>query len=275
LTQFTSMNVTQFTVDSHIYTIIHRTYSLFTRLIMTFKRLFILLALTASFTASADTLSISAGGGAWNTDASGYIKKITDPASVDVKNNLFWDSETQGYAFITLEHFVPIIPNARLMLTSIDQSGTGNTSFIFDGDNYSGDVSNKFSIDTLDLLLYYEVLDNVVSLDLGLNIRNLKIDYSINNSSNTTDSIDETLPMLYVLVGGSPWPDLIISGELSYVAYSGSSISDFTAKVAYTTNFFVGFEAGYRQQKYEFDDISDTDANLDFDGVFAGAYLKF
>ena len=81
--------------------------------------------------------------------------------------------------------------------------------------------------------------------------------------------------MLYVLVGTSPWPELIISGELSYMAFDGSSVSDFTAKVAYTTNFFVGFEAGYRVQSFEFDDISDTDANLDFDGVFAGAYLKF
>ena len=242
---------------------------------MNIKQLLCLLALATPLTANADFLSISAGGGAWNTDTSGSIKKITDPAAVDVNNNLFWKSETQGYAFITLEHFVPIIPNARLMMTSLDQSGTGNTSFEFDGKPFLGDVSNKFSIDTLDLLLYYEVLDNVVSLDLGLNIRNLKIDYTINDTSNTTDSLDETVPMLYVLVGGSPWPDLIISGELSYIAYSGSSISDFTAKVAYTTNFFVGFEAGYRQQKYEFDDVSDTDAKLDFDGVFAGAYLKF
>ena len=238
------------------------------------------MALALPLSANADFLSISAGGGAWNADPSGSFKKTTDPADVDIKENLFWDTETNGYAFITLEHFVPIVPNARLMLTNIDQSGSGITSFEFDGDIYSGNVNNDFSIQTLDLLLYYEVLDNIVSLDLGLNIRNLKVDYSITGTvsgatTTTTDSLDETVPMLYVLVGGSPWPDLIISGELSYVAYSGSSISDFTAKVAYTTNFFVGFEAGYRQQKYEFDDVSETDAKLDFDGVFAGAYLKF
>jgi outer membrane protein len=242
---------------------------------MNTKQLLCALALTTPFTAGADTLSFSAGAGAWNTSPSGDFKKTTDPAAVDVKENLFWDDKTQGYAFMTLEHPVPILPNARLMYTSIEQSGSGNTSFVFDGDVYTGNVSNDFSIDALDLILYYEVLDNVVSLDLGMNVRNLKIDYTINDSSNTTDSMDETVPMLYVLVGGSPIPDMIISGELSYVAYSGSSISDFTAKIAYTTNFFVGFEAGYRQQKYEFDDVSETDAKLDFDGIFAGAYLKF
>jgi outer membrane protein len=250
---------------------------------MKIKQLLCLLALSAPLTANADFLSVSAGVGAWQTSPSGDFKKTTDTdAPVNVNDDLFWDDETQGYAFITLEHFVPIIPNARLMMTSIEQSGSGTAGFDFDGERYEGDVSNSFSIDALDLLLYYEVLDNVVSLDVGLNIRNLKVDYTITSTGSgstpartTSDSMDETVPMLYVLVGGSPWPDLIISGEMSYVSYSGSSISDITAKIAYTTNFFVGFEAGYRQQKYEFDDISDTDAKLDFDGVFAGAYLKF
>jgi outer membrane protein len=243
---------------------------------MKIKQLLCLLTVSAPLAVNADFLSITAGGGVWNAAPSGSFKKITDPVDVNINDNLFWDSEAQGYAFITLEHFVPILPNARLMLTKIDQSGNGNTTFDFDGQTYSGSVSNDFSIEALDLLLYWEVLDNVVSIDLGLNIRNLKVDYTITSTgSSTTDSLDETVPMLYVLVGGSPWPDLILSGELSYIAYSGSSISDFTAKVAYTTNFFVGFEAGYRKQKYEFDDVSETDARLDFDGLFAGAYLKF
>ncbi len=68
-------------------------------------------------------------------------------------------------------------------------------------------------------MAYYEVLDNIVSLDLGLNIRHLKIDYNINNGSSTTDSVSATVPMLYAAVGASPWPELLISGELSYIAY--------------------------------------------------------
>lgn len=233
------------------------------------------MALSSPLTANADTLSISAGGGVWNTSPSGTFQKTNDPAAVDVKDNLFWGDESQGYLFATLEHPVPIIPNVKLMYTKVDQSGSGDTSFTFDGDLYSGTVSNEFSIETTDLIAYYEVLDNVVSLDLGLNIRNLKIDYTINDSSNITDSLDETVPMLYILVGASPWPELIISGEMSYIAYSGSTISDITAKIAYTTSFLLGVEAGYRSQKYEFDDVSGTDANLTLDGPFVGAYLKF
>ncbi|VAW55263.1 hypothetical protein MNBD_GAMMA06-1043 [hydrothermal vent metagenome] len=248
---------------------------------MKIKQLLCLAALSTPLTVHvavhADTLSILVGAGVWNTSPTGNFQKTDDPAAVDVKDNLFWNDESQGYLFATLEHPLPIIPNVKIMATNNDQSGSGNTSFTFDGTNFnSNSVSNNFSIQTVDLIGYYEILDNVVSIDVGLNIRNLKVDYTITSATNSiSDSLNETVPMLYALVGGSPIPDLVISGELSYIAFSGSSISDFTAKIAYTTNFFVGFEAGYRKQQYTFDDISGTDAKLGFDGIFAGAYLKF
>ena len=248
---------------------------------MKIKSLICLAALAAPLTVHADFISVSAGGGVWNTSPTGSIHKTGDPADVDLKNNLFWSDESQGYLFATLEHPVPILPNVRIMATSIDQSGAGNTSFTFDGTTYSGNVDNSFKIKTLDLIAYYEILDNVVSLDLGLNIRNLSIDYTITGTPATgpgvanSDTNSATIPMLYAMVGASPLPDLIISGELSYISLSGSTISDFTAKVAYTTNFFVGFEAGYRKQQYTLDDVNDTNADLSFDGIFAGAYLKF
>jgi len=252
---------------------------------MKIKQLLCLAALSAPLTVNvavhADTLSFSAGAGLWNTSSTGSFQKTGDPTAVDVKDDLFWSDESQGYLFAILEHPVPIIPNVKLVITKIDQSGSGNTTFTFDGTPYTGNVSNDFSIQTNDLIAYYEILDNVVSLDIGLTIRNLKVDYTITGtdlntglSTTTTDSVSETIPMLYALVGGSPIPDLIISGELSYVSYAGSTISDFTAKVAYTTSFFVGFEGGYRKQAYKFDDVSGTDADLGFDGIFVGAYLK-
>jgi len=249
---------------------------------MKIKQALCLAALTLPFTAHADTLSVSAGAGIWNTSPSGDFQKIGDPAAVDVKDDLFWSDETQGYFYATLEHPIPIIPNVKIMATKIDQSGNGDATFTFDGIPYTNNVNNNFSIKTVDLIAYYEILDNVVSLDIGLNVRSLKVDYTITGtnldtglSTTKTDSVSETIPMLYALVGASPIPDLIISGELSYVAYAGSTISDFTAKVAYTTDFYVGLEAGYRKQVYTFDDVSDTDADMSFDGVFAGAYLKF
>lgn len=249
---------------------------------LNFKQLLLPLILAAPFSANADILSFSVGGGVWNETPDGNYQKVGDPTEVSVTDNLFWEKESQGYVFAILEHPVPVLPNIKIVHTKIEHDGNGSTPvFTFNDKDFSGDVINDVSIESLDLYAYYEILDNVVSLDLGLNIRNLKIAYNIEASTgpiiniSDSDSVDATFPMLYAMVGATPWPSLTISGELSYIAYSGNSISDFTAKIAYTTDFFVGLELGYRKQSYVFDDISDTDADLSFDGVFAGAYLKF
>ncbi len=247
-----------------------------------FKSLLLSLTLATPFSANADILSFSVGAGAWNETPDGNYQKIGDPDEVSVTDNLFWDKESQGYVFATLEHPVPLLPNIKIAHTKIEHDGNGSTPvFTFNGKDFSGKVINDVSIESLDLYAYYEILDNVVSLDLGLDIRNLKIAYNIEakagpiTSASESDSVSATFPMLYAMVGATPWPGLTISGELSYIAYSGNSISDFTAKIAYTTDYFVGLELGYRKQSYQLDDISDTDADLSFDGVFAGAYLKF
>lgn len=246
---------------------------------MKFNNLFTCCALAAlPVTAAADVLSFAIGGGVWNETPEGGIIKPSNATTptVDVKNNLFWTEESQGYLFATLEHPVPILPNVRLMYTSLDHAGSGNTSFTFEGVNYSGTVANEFSIEQTDLLFYYEVLDNVVSLDLGLNIRLLDITYKIDDGTNNSNgSVSAPVPMVYGLVGGSPWPGVLLSAEGNYMTISGSTISDFNAKISYTTDFFVGFEAGYRMQNIELDDVDDTNANLDFKGPFIGAYLKF
>ena len=225
--------------------------------------------------AAADILSLTVGAGVWNETPEGGIFKVNDASAVDVKNQLFWSEESQGYLYATLEHPVPLLPNVRLMYTSLDHNGSGNTTFRFDDLQFTGNVANDFKIDQTDLLLYYEVLDNVVSLDLGLNVRVLDITYSIADGNSTSGSVSGPVPMLYGLVGGSPWPGVLISAEGNYMAISGSTISDFSAKIAYTTDFFVGFEAGYRIQTIELDDVDDTNADLDFSGAFLGAYLKF
>lgn len=228
--------------------------------------------------ATADVISFAVGGGVWNETPEGNIIQPSNAPTpvVDVKNNLFWTEESQGYLFATLEHPVPILPNVRLTYTSLDHAGSGTTSFDFDGVTYSGNVANDFTIEQTDLLLYYEVLDNVVSLDLGLNVRLLDISFTINDgTNNTSESVSAPVPMIYGMVGASPWPGVLLSAEANYMTLSGSTVSDFNAKISYTTDFFVGFEAGYRTETIELEDVDNTDANLDFKGPFIGAYVKF
>lgn len=226
----------------------------------------------------ADTLSVSIGGGMWKEDPSGYFRNTIDPTNVDVKDDLFWNEEDQGYLFVTLEHFVPIIPNFRLMTTSLDHSGSGTASFTLDGKDFTGDITSSGTFDQTDITAYWEVLDNVVSLDLGLNIKLLDFSFSVASTAppqQTSGSLKTTIPMVYGMVGVAPIPGLHLGVEANWIGYDGNDLTDFTAKVSYTTDFYFGFEGGYRSQSYKLDDVDGYFGKLEFKGPFIGAYVKF
>lgn len=227
--------------------------------------------------AAADFLGFSVGGGVWNSSPEGGFRRTGDPVLVDVKDHLLWDTESRGYVSASFEHFVPLIPNVRINLVSLNHSGNGNSSFTFDGTTYSGVIDNEMTVDQTDLLLYWELLDNIVSLDFGLNARLLNIDYSIrdDNGHSITDSASQAVPMLYAMVGASPWFGIMLSAEAYYISAAGNELSDYSAKISYTTDYFVGFEAGYRSEKIVLDDVDNTVADLTFKGPFLGAYVKF
>ena len=226
----------------------------------------------------ADTLSVAIGGGMWKEDPSGYFTNASTPDNIDVKQDLYWQEEDQTYLFATLEHPIPILPNVRILMTNLEHSGSGTASFTINGETFSGDVSSTGSFDQTDITAYWEVLENVVSLDLGLTAKLLDFSYSIDSSLGsgpTSDSFSATIPMLYGMVGVSPIPGLFLGVEGNIISYDGSDLTDFVAKVSYTTDFFIGVEGGFRSQSYTIDDIDGYSGKLDFEGPFLGAYLKF
>jgi outer membrane protein len=243
----------------------------------TSQRLIALAITVLPAVAMADFLGLSVGGGVWNTSPEGGFRRGGDPLPVDVKDNLLWDTESRGYVTASFEHFVPLVPNVRVNIMSLDHSGNGNSSFVFDGTTYSGVIDNKMTIEQTDLTLYWELLDNIVSLDFGLNARALNIDYSIrdDNGNSISDSASQVVPMLYAMVGASPWFGIMLSAEAYYISAAGNELSDYSAKISYTTDYLVGFEAGYRSEKIVLDDVDNFFSDLTFKGPFLGAYLRF
>lgn len=228
---------------------------------------------------SASTLSISAGGGIWQTTPTGQVSKTGDPAPVDVEQDLFWGKENQNSFFLALEHPIPVLPNVRLSQINLSQSGSGPVTFTYNGQTFTGTVTNSADIRQTDILLYYEVLDDtlMLNLDLGLDIKLLDMSYNIRDTfgNATSDSYSITLPLLYGMFGITPIDPLYLGVEAQYVTYQGSTLTDVLAKISYTFDFRVGIEAGYRLQSIELDNVNDATGKLDFKGPFAGIYLRF
>ncbi len=236
-----------------------------------------------SFTAQADLIGLQIGGGGWKHDPSGNFRYNSGSSSVsiDLDSDLHMQTQTQGYFYINFENPIPLLPNVRVMSTKLENSGSGqiSQSFVFNNQTYtaSTSVTSTLNLNQTDLTLYWEPLDNIVSFDFGLTLKKISGEATLISaalgSSSTTFS--QVIPMGYLMLGVSPMPGLLISAETNVIQYSGSTISDFTAKVSYTTDYFLGIEAGYRKQVYKLDNVSGVFSDMRFSGPFLGAYLKF
>jgi len=231
-------------------------------------------------TSIADTiLGFKVGAGTWNHDPSGSVTVSGSGGtgtSADLKNDLRLADDDEGYFYLSLEHPIPLVPNIKVMKTALTSNGAGNvtTDFVYNGTTYSAStaVTTTLQLDQTDFILYYEVLDNVVSLDVGLNGKYVDGKATVNGD---TVSFSGYVPMVYVAVELALPADLTIGVEANMLEIDDSEISDITAKVTYTTDFMLGVEAGIRTQTIKLAGFDGVNANMEFDGVFAGVFFKF
>jgi len=244
-----------------------------------------LTALAMSSSAFADTLGLRAGAGIWDHDPSGYIRYQSTNSSnnADLKDDLNLESDQESYFYALFEHPVPLIPNVKVMRTGLTSSGSGtiNSSFTYGGEDYNAteQIDSELVLDHTDVTVYWQLLDNIVSFDFGLTAKMVDAEATLRQTTgggNTvTNTFDGTVPMGYLAVGATPWPDVELRLEGSALSVGDNSLTDYTAKVTYTTDYLLGIEAGYRSLELELDDLDDVYSNMKFEGPFAGLYLHF
>lgn len=120
---------------------------------------------------SADTLfGIYAGAGTWEQQFSGDVS--SGNSTVDVEDDLALDDDSNTVFYVALEHGVPLLPNIRAQHFAIDVDGSNvlSRSIEFNGETFelSEDINTAIDLRQSDAVLYYEVLDNYLSLDVGL-----------------------------------------------------------------------------------------------------------
>lgn len=232
----------------------------------------------------ADAIGIQAGANYWDFDISGTVRYKTKNSAndIDVNDDLGYDDDSLTYFYVMFDHPLPVIPNVKVSFTNIDTSANGRlTKSVVYGDktfNVNENVSSEVKLDQIDLTLYYRILDNVANLDLGLNIKYIDAEGSITGEIAGKESADISapVPMLYAGIGVDlPFSGLSVSADGSAIGYQDSKFYDFTVKANYTTPWHLGIDVGYRAVKLDLDDIDDSFSDVEFDGPYAGAYLKF
>ena len=238
-------------------------------------------ALFATHLANADTvLGIYAGMGIWNAGIDGDVG-VTEPISTD---ELGIKDEDVSWYYVALEHPVPILPNIRISQTNLDVSGSSTLSqeFTFDDETFTQDtdIQTKVDLSHTDYTLYYEILDNYASLDIGLTARAFDGVTSVTSELQFDEiAVDETIPMLYGRVQiDLPVTGFYVGGTLNYVGLDDNSLQDLELRVGYMTDTLpasIGVELGYRKLSLTLEEEDEFQSDVSFDGSYAAVVFHF
>ena len=234
-----------------------------------------------SLPASADTLfGVYVGAGSWEQSYSGEVE--SGPTTADFEDDLGLDDDANNLVYIGVEHGLPLLPNLRAQFMSMDVDGQNvlSRSIDFNGQTFtlSDQVSTSVELDQMDAVFYYQVLDNVVSLDLGLAVSFLEGQIDIESTTEAASAdFDEVVPMLYGRARADlPFTGFWVSAEAQGMSYQGNSLIEYAALVGYESDIGLGVEAGYRSVQLELDEFEDiAQAELDISGPYAAINFHF
>ncbi len=242
-----------------------------------------LIAVSTSSSVSADTfLGGYVGAQVWDLGVEGGFSESQDIVTFG------FEDETNYSFYAALEHPIPLVPNIKLSRTTLDTQGATSlsSSFSFGGEVFAVDtiLDTTNEITTMDYILYYEILDNdLVSFDVGVNVKELDGDFVVTDASSTrtaSDTFTGYVPMGYGRAAfGIPGTGLGAYVEGSFLSIDDNSIVDY--QVALTYSFIeslaldLTLQAGYRSLELDIEDIDDVYADLQFDGAFVGLEFDF
>ena len=222
-----------------------------------------------------------AGAGTWQQQYSGDVASggVTD---IDVERDLDIKDETNNMFYAGVEHGVPVLPNLRFNYVDVSGSGlnTLTRTVEFNGQVFSvsDEVASEVELTQADAVLYYEVLDNVVSLDVGIAARWVEGFVEVASSTDTARAdFEGVLPLLYGRTRlDLPLTGLWLGGEVMGMAYDGHQLLDANAQIGWQSPLGLGAELGWRTFTMELDNFEDIDsADLAISGPYAALNVRF
>lgn len=229
---------------------------------------------------NADMIGLEGGYALWNSSLKGDISSAGE--SVDFENDLgYGDKLNNGFFWVDIEHPLPIIPNIKLQKTNFEDSsvGTITKNFTFAGESFttSSEVTSSLEMYQNEIIPYWDILDNWVHLDVGLNIKQITGNIKMDATGVSVDKdFDVILPTIYAKTRFDlPFTGLSAEGDISAVKYQENEFIDYKIGLRYETEWGLGANAGYRSQSITLDDIDDITGTIKMDGFFVGMFYHF
>lgn len=223
----------------------------------------------------ADVIGFEAGINYWNHSMSGEVKS---PLAANDFVRIDFDDNNDINMFVAIEHPVPFLPNVKLQQNNLQAAGLVPVSDANFQNDQAINVRGDIDLSHTDVILYYEILDNWVNLDLGLSAKYFN-GYSRFKYENIIDDeadFDDWIPMLYGKAQFDlPLTGLSASAVVEALTFDSNNITDVDLALKYQTNFGLGAALGYRAIDVDLKNINSFRSDLKSDGFYLGLNLDF
>ncbi len=231
----------------------------------------------------AEFIGFNIGASHWSPTLSGTFQSAGDD-SIDLVDDLDVNDPSQSSMVLILEHPIKALPNLKYQGFDLDSSGRSqlDSDINFNGQTFSsGDqVESSFDISHENIVLYYQLIDDWIDLDLGVDLKLFDGEVSLSGSNTTRVDVDETIPLLYLsarfdLPKEGFYVGANINANLIDLGLSDSDAQDSTIMLGYESRNGLGIEGGYKYFSLDLDDVNDLDTDLEYDGIYFNGYYHF
>jgi len=122
-------------------------------------------------------------------------------------------------------------------------------------------------------------VNNWISLDLGITARRVNVDVLLESrDSGERERAGGSIWLPMGHIAGRielPLTGVYAAGEYNAISASGERMRDVRASLGWEMTSNFGLALGYRQLNVKIDDVDDLRADVDFEGPFATATLRF
>ena len=204
-------------------------------------------------------------------------------SSIDVVDDLDVDNSTPTSMVLILEHPIAALPNLRYQgynRYSTDTSATNpELNFRQNSANYTTGSTTSYDLEHDNIVLYYQLLDNWVDLDMGVDLK--RFDGEVNQAGlGGSVDIDETIPLLHLSARVDlPIQGLYVGADINAnvidLGISESTAQDSTIKLGYQTGNGLGIEGGIKSFSLELNNTEEVDTDFEYDGLFVNGFFSF
>ncbi len=229
---------------------------------------------------SADFVGVNIGAAHWSPTLSGSFNSNNGGSQIDLDEDLGINDKSQTSLVLTVEHPIPVLPNIRYQGVSLGRSGTStpDSDLNFNGKTFNSgsQLRSNFNLSHEDIVLYYQLLNNWIDLDMGVDLKRFDGEVELSGDDTTRIDIEETIPMLYLSARYDfPYSGFYIGADINNLGLGSSTAEDSTVKLGFESRTGLGIEGGIKTFSLELDDTSELDTDIKYDGIFLNGYYNF